>query len=135
MVRASTREICTTRTILESGFRVPRSEISGPNNFQKASKNVPEIGANPYRMGKKVYQQKSTEFCRVLQRKCKHIYKLSDNLVCRTVVIYLCSVIPSLSLSKNGFSAGVRGLQAPVYKGLSKMCGISPLAGSWISRR
>ena len=25
--------------------------ISGPNNFQKASKNVPEIGANPYRMG------------------------------------------------------------------------------------
>ena len=60
-----------------------------------------------------------------IETKCKHIYKLSDNLFCRTVVIYLCSVILSLSLSNNGF-AGVRGRQAPVFRALSKMCRMSP---------
>ena len=34
------------------------------------------------------------------------LYKLSDNLFCRTVLIYLCSVIPSLSLSKKGSGGG-----------------------------
>ena len=41
------------------------------------------------------------------------------------IVYLIIYFVGCINLSNNGFSAGVRGLQAFVYKGLSKMCGIS----------
>ena len=46
------------------------------------------------------------------------IYKLSDNLFCRTVLIYLCSVILSLNLPKEGFRRGVSVPQTLIFRGL-----------------